>query len=492
MQQTPLISKPPPSHLPFLAPAGFETCSGPDTGKPLFGTLISLLHDGVPVLGIIDQPILKVGCTSVAVGRRGLVSAGDHRPAHPQVLGIIDQPILKVGCVSVAVGRCGLVGAGDTDQPILGTHPWADVGADAGAGVDDVVLAKLWSLSETARNVPNSLSPQLAHSIASTLRRTWYLTIGRSAGWAWQAGRPSSTETLSQRAQCAFEACSCQCGCGSRPLPTRCSRLVAACAHLGASTTDVLALFFRTAPPLVHPELTLMQVACAGRSAGRSAGRMCSSPLCRSRVQVASLRTQTAGPLQCPTVHCVCPPCVCARPCARALRLRPSMRAGPASVPVHARGRCVCAPPCARAVSQPNMQACSRQCLVCCLCARLRLRTSTHACRVQIIPHATFVPWCVLCDTQRPPRPCRAQLWSLGVRSATLSAPCTHVADLDRFSACSCAICSPMQGASSAAPTNPHHKPLQQPLVTCAGPTPCAHPPSTHAGRQRDRVQPRA
>lgn len=29
------------------------------SGKPIFGTLIALLHDGVPVLGIIDQPILK-------------------------------------------------------------------------------------------------------------------------------------------------------------------------------------------------------------------------------------------------------------------------------------------------------------------------------------------------------------------------------------------------------------------------------------------------
>lgn len=29
------------------------------TGKPLFGTLIALLHNGRPVLGIIDQPILK-------------------------------------------------------------------------------------------------------------------------------------------------------------------------------------------------------------------------------------------------------------------------------------------------------------------------------------------------------------------------------------------------------------------------------------------------
>lgn len=29
------------------------------TGKPLFGTLIALLHKGKPILGIIDQPILK-------------------------------------------------------------------------------------------------------------------------------------------------------------------------------------------------------------------------------------------------------------------------------------------------------------------------------------------------------------------------------------------------------------------------------------------------
>jgi len=28
------------------------------SGKPLFGTLIALLHEGVPVLGVIDQPIL--------------------------------------------------------------------------------------------------------------------------------------------------------------------------------------------------------------------------------------------------------------------------------------------------------------------------------------------------------------------------------------------------------------------------------------------------
>lgn len=29
------------------------------TGKPLFGTLIALLHKGVPIVGIIDQPVLR-------------------------------------------------------------------------------------------------------------------------------------------------------------------------------------------------------------------------------------------------------------------------------------------------------------------------------------------------------------------------------------------------------------------------------------------------
>lgn len=29
------------------------------TGRPLFGTLIALLKDGVPVLGVLDQPVLK-------------------------------------------------------------------------------------------------------------------------------------------------------------------------------------------------------------------------------------------------------------------------------------------------------------------------------------------------------------------------------------------------------------------------------------------------
>ena len=36
------------------------------TGLPIWGTLIALLHDGVPVLGVIDQPILKERWLGVA------------------------------------------------------------------------------------------------------------------------------------------------------------------------------------------------------------------------------------------------------------------------------------------------------------------------------------------------------------------------------------------------------------------------------------------
>ncbi|XP_042378814.1 bifunctional phosphatase IMPL2, chloroplastic-like [Zingiber officinale] len=39
------------------------------TGKPLFGTLIALLHKGKPIVGIIDQPILRERWVGVA-GRR--------------------------------------------------------------------------------------------------------------------------------------------------------------------------------------------------------------------------------------------------------------------------------------------------------------------------------------------------------------------------------------------------------------------------------------
>jgi len=55
------------------------------TGLPIFGTLIALLHRGVPVLGIIDQPILK---------ERWLGIAG-----RPSTLN--DKPIKARACASL-------------------------------------------------------------------------------------------------------------------------------------------------------------------------------------------------------------------------------------------------------------------------------------------------------------------------------------------------------------------------------------------------------
>jgi histidinol phosphatase-like enzyme (inositol monophosphatase family) len=55
------------------------------TGLPIFGTLIALLHRGVPVLGIIDQPILKERWLGVA-GRRSTLN---------------DRPIKVRACTSL-------------------------------------------------------------------------------------------------------------------------------------------------------------------------------------------------------------------------------------------------------------------------------------------------------------------------------------------------------------------------------------------------------
>ncbi len=41
-------------------------CNFTVAGKPVWGTLIALLHDGQPVLGVIDQPIAKERWVGVA------------------------------------------------------------------------------------------------------------------------------------------------------------------------------------------------------------------------------------------------------------------------------------------------------------------------------------------------------------------------------------------------------------------------------------------
>ncbi len=59
------------------------------TGRPMFGTLVSLLDDGVPVLGVIDQPITRdrwVGC-------RGYGARFNDRPMAPRPCPALDRAI---------------------------------------------------------------------------------------------------------------------------------------------------------------------------------------------------------------------------------------------------------------------------------------------------------------------------------------------------------------------------------------------------------------
>jgi inositol-phosphate phosphatase/L-galactose 1-phosphate phosphatase/histidinol-phosphatase len=56
-------------------------------GKPLFGTLISLLHKGQPVLGIIDQPVLRERW----VGVSGSPSTYNGRPISTRACGSLKE-----------------------------------------------------------------------------------------------------------------------------------------------------------------------------------------------------------------------------------------------------------------------------------------------------------------------------------------------------------------------------------------------------------------
>lgn len=103
-------------------------------GKPLFGTLIALLQDGVPILGIIDQPILKdrwVGATGRETLYNGtpvrsrrcpsIASAyaysttpdmftGDKAPQYNELKSSVKEHLYGADCYA-----CGLLSMGLTD-----------------------------------------------------------------------------------------------------------------------------------------------------------------------------------------------------------------------------------------------------------------------------------------------------------------------------------------------------------------------------------------
>ncbi|KAK3420973.1 hypothetical protein EUGRSUZ_G01697 [Eucalyptus grandis] len=63
------------------------------TGKPLFGTLIALLHKGKPILGIIDQPVLKERWVGIT-GKRTTLN-GEELSTHTQQVHISLRKMLK-------------------------------------------------------------------------------------------------------------------------------------------------------------------------------------------------------------------------------------------------------------------------------------------------------------------------------------------------------------------------------------------------------------
>jgi inositol-phosphate phosphatase / L-galactose 1-phosphate phosphatase / histidinol-phosphatase len=71
------------------------------TGRPLFGTLIALAHQGRPVLGVIDQSILRERWVGVA----GEPSAWNGRPIHVRPCPRIEDAVLFV--TSPAMFRTG-------------------------------------------------------------------------------------------------------------------------------------------------------------------------------------------------------------------------------------------------------------------------------------------------------------------------------------------------------------------------------------------------
>jgi len=91
-----------------------KTCLA--AGKPLFGTLISLLDRGRPILGIIDQPILRERW----LGARGRHTTLNGTPL-PQALhraanaaNVVDamKPVLQVPCSWILQRLAGFLKAG--------------------------------------------------------------------------------------------------------------------------------------------------------------------------------------------------------------------------------------------------------------------------------------------------------------------------------------------------------------------------------------------
>lgn len=90
-----------------LASSCNMSCHECCVGKPSFGTLIALLHNGVPVLGIINQPITRERWVGVA-GQPSTFNGEPGGLTRP-VQKLHDADACKCLLVSSAIRLCGLL-----------------------------------------------------------------------------------------------------------------------------------------------------------------------------------------------------------------------------------------------------------------------------------------------------------------------------------------------------------------------------------------------
>ena len=123
------------------------------TGRPIFGTLIALLDDGVPVLGVIDQPITHerwIGVAGQATQFRGLHGRAGAR-ACPSL------GAAELSCTSPSVFGAGDQAKWDRLAPSVGRITWGGDCYSYGLlalGLVDIVVDSTMKIWDWAALVP--------------------------------------------------------------------------------------------------------------------------------------------------------------------------------------------------------------------------------------------------------------------------------------------------------------------------------------------------
>lgn len=123
------------------------------TGRPLFGTLIALMRDGVPVLGIIDQPVTGerwIGVAGEATRFRGGQGRAGARPC-PALAAA------ELSCTSPSVFGPGDQARWDRLAPAVGRVTWGGDCYSYGLlalGLVDVVVDATMKVWDWAALVP--------------------------------------------------------------------------------------------------------------------------------------------------------------------------------------------------------------------------------------------------------------------------------------------------------------------------------------------------